>query len=279
MGKKTKLIKIISTLSILTLFFTISSSLVIYAGNPPDQANSSMVVSPDQVPADGTTVATITVTLKDNLGTPLSGDSVTLSALGDPRAVFSPASAVLDAMGIATFSATSTMPGTDAISVTDTTTSTTLSSLGQVIFTSVSVPSTDTSNANCSKTYPSNAPNLYQVTAGQTSTTLFYAEPSSDFDGYTISYGTTSSADGYNITYSQGRVGSANKYTVSDLTPKTIYYFKIRANNGCATGPWSSVLSSSSQTLPEAGPSNFLTFGLIGAMLIVVGSSLVIKLR
>ena len=132
---------------------------------------------------------------------------------------------------------------------------------------------------SCSDTYPTDAPNLYQVVSSSSSATLYFVEPKSEFDGYTISYGTTSSAESYNTTFSYSRTGAATSYTVNNLTPKTTYYFKVRANKGCATGPWSNSLSSSGAELPKTGPDNTMMAVGLGAFgLIVLGLSLFLLL-
>lgn len=126
----------------------------------------------------------------------------------------------------------------------------------------------------CGKEIPADAPNLYQVSKSSSSATLYFVEPASSFDGYTISYGLTSGADTYNTTFSGSRTGTATNHTVNDLTPKTTYYFKVRANNGCATGPYSSVLSSLG-VLPTTGPNNtILGLGVGGIFLVLAGFAL-----
>lgn len=135
-----KLRHLIFFFSFITLLF--SSSTIAFAGNPPDAANSSLTAT--EVPANGTTTSTITVTLKDSTGTALAGDSVQLVNTSDSTIKILPVTAVLDATGSATFTATSTTAGTDPIDVTDTTTTTTLTALGNVIFDPVATPTPTT---------------------------------------------------------------------------------------------------------------------------------------
>lgn len=135
--------------------------------------------------------------------------------------------------------------------------------------------STDTP---CGNPYPIDAPNLYQVSMSSTSATIYFVEPHSDFDSYSIFYGLTQDANSYSVTFNQGRVGSANKYTINDLYPKTTYYFKMAANNGCATGPLSLTVSSNPKkpvTLPVAGPGNvILGVGVGGILIFLTGIAL-----
>lgn len=127
----------------------------------------------------------------------------------------------------------------------------------------------------CGQQAPSDAPNLYQVSMSSSSATLYFAQPTSQFDGYSIFYGLTPSADAYSVSFKMGVLNGAVKYTVNDLFPKTNYYFKVRATNGCAAGPFSSTVSTNIKgagNLPETGPSNtFLTIGVGGLALMFVG--------
>jgi len=275
--------KLFSTVFII-LGFIVGGILLtqpVFAGNPPDAANSSLVGN--NVPADGTTQSTITITLHDSSDVPLSGDTVSLSAPGDSTAVFSPASTTLDASGIATFSATSTQVGTDAITVTDTTTSTTLTALGNVTFDPVpTTASIATGPPACNDTTPAAAPSLYQVVAHETSADLYIAPPNTVYDGFTISYGLSAEAIDYSLHVNQGAVGSAIKYTINDLTKNTVYFFKVRATNGCASGPWSGVVSSQNssnlKTLPATGPGSLMLIGVFGSLVTIVGLFMVLAL-
>jgi len=251
-------------LVILSVIFLSLSPTTAYAGNPPDAAHSSL--SATEVPAGGSQ-STVTVTLQDSSGTPLAGDVVKLSDTADSTIVFSPATATLDASGSATFSAASSQAGTDSIDVIDTTTNTTLNALGHIIFDAAPTPA----SPQCSSTAPTSAPNIYQVVAANSTATIYLSPPSSSFDGFTVSYGLDANADTYNATFSQGNTGAAVKYTINSLTPNTKYYFKVRANNGCATGPWSNVMSSTGQSsLPITGSMDFVYLGL-GALLLIFG--------
>jgi hypothetical protein len=81
--------------------FMLQAQVQFVAGNPL-AGDSSLTVSPGTIPADGTT-ATITVTLKDMNGNPVSGQAVTLTATGMNNTL-TPSSGNTDASG--TFTAT-----------------------------------------------------------------------------------------------------------------------------------------------------------------------------
>jgi hypothetical protein len=265
--------------------FSLLNPLVAWAG-PPDAAHSSIVAS--EVPANGSTSSTITVTLKDSSDVPLTDDTVSIAIPSDTTAVITPSSLTLNPIGIATFSATSTTPGTYSINVTDTTQATTLTALGTVIFDTVATTTTSSSSSSnnsgtpsnsCSETAPNNAPNFYQVNWNKTSATLYFTQPADVFDGYIISYGLNSNANNYSVSFTQGSTTGAIKYTVNNLSSDLGYYFKVRAVKGCAAGPWSVVRSVNANAVPVAGPGNLtMILGAGGLSLIIVGMCLFLLL-
>lgn len=259
----------------ITAFFPVQFA---FAGNPPDAAQSTLSATSagsDKTSADGTSQVSMTVTLKDSGAVALAGDSVSLSIPSDSTAVISPTSATLDVNGQAVFTITSTQVGTDNIDVTDTTTSTTLTALGSVIFeTPPSNPSTKTTPTTCQSASPKNAPGLYQINMIQDTAVLYFAPPNDTYDGFTISYGLTQSANSYTTHFSQGASSGAISYTVNSLTPKSTYYFKVRADNGCAPGPWSQVVTPLTK-LPVTGPNDiFITIGMSALGIFLTGTLL-----
>jgi hypothetical protein len=259
---------------------------------PPDSTNSSLTAT--TVPADGGTASSITVTLIDSGLVALAGDSVSISISGNATAVVTPSSLTLDANGQATFSATSTTAGTYNIDVTDITQAATLTALGTITFDAVPTPTPtlepvtssdenstgESSSSSCSNQAPTDAPSFYQVQWNKTSATLFFVQPATQFDGYTISYGLNPSASNYSVSFQQGYSTGAIQYTINDLQPKTGYYFKVRAKNGCAAGPWSEVRNVNvTNSVSAAGPGNLaMLLGAGGFSLIVLGACLFILL-
>ncbi|HVZ11990.1 MAG TPA: Ig-like domain-containing protein [Patescibacteria group bacterium] len=230
---------------LLSLFFmsTMTATMVL-AGSPPDAGHSTLSPNPSSVVADGSTTSSIQVTLHDSSGNALVGDSVSVIAPSDSAAVISPSSATTDSNGLATFTIHSTTVGTDSLNVVDNTTSTTLNSLGQVVFTSSSTP---TPTPSCSDTVPS-APSLNNpTTSGTSGLTLTWTAPSTgSVSYYLVSYGI---ATGQYI-YGNPNVGNVTSYTVGGLSSGKNYYFAIKAVNSCGTpGPYSNEVSNS----PGAG--------------------------
>ncbi len=86
---------------------------VTFTAAPPAEAISTVAVEPASVPADGTTAATATVTVNDVLGRPVAGATVVLSF--SATATIEPASATTGADGVATFTLTSSTPGTGGL--------------------------------------------------------------------------------------------------------------------------------------------------------------------
>src|SRR6185503_12848605 len=64
----------------------------------------------------------------------------------------------------------------------------------------------------CTDTAPTDAPNLYQITPGQSSATLYFAPPGGAYTGFVISYGLDENANTYNATLSQGTTTGAVTY-------------------------------------------------------------------
>jgi len=145
----------------------------------------------------------------------------------------------------------------------------------------------------CTDTAPTEAPNLYQITPGQGSATLYFSPPSGSYTGFIISYGLDANANTYSATMTQGTTTGAITYTVNALTPNSKYYFKVQAINNCATGPFSSAVSadigSSGSTTsptgtstgavktPVTGPEDILYFGLAGLLVAAGGFGVFLK--
>jgi hypothetical protein len=79
----------------------------------PSASASTVLVSPSSVPADGTTVATVTVTVREALGQPVAGVTVALANSGS--ATIAPATATTSAAGVATFLVRSSTAGSGTL--------------------------------------------------------------------------------------------------------------------------------------------------------------------
>jgi hypothetical protein len=97
-----------------------------------DAESSSLSASPVAVPADGATPATITVSLRDDFGLPVTNNTVSLS--GDGTAIITPNSSSTDSNGNITFDVVSSTPGVENFTATDTSDSVVVSQAVSVVF-------------------------------------------------------------------------------------------------------------------------------------------------
>jgi len=104
------------------------SDIVLYTGGDTpfstiapvvDPATSTVAASPSAVPADNTSTSTITVTLKDAGGSPVSGKQVSLD--GNGSAVITTANNTSDANGVVNFSVRSSSEGLETFTATNVT--------------------------------------------------------------------------------------------------------------------------------------------------------------
>ena len=142
-------------LSPTSLVSPLASYFYPFGGGGSGVSFSQVEVSPNSLPADGKTPATVTVTLLDANGFPLSGKQVAVSAflqlasggVAPLTSVIQPAG-VTDSSGRATATLTSTRAGTAMISATDVTDGVALAEKPKVQFVSALVaPGQDLANA------------------------------------------------------------------------------------------------------------------------------------
>ncbi len=116
-------------------------------------ANSTVVSAPTSVPADGTSTATITVTVRDQgvSPQPIIGATVTL-AQGSGHSIISPSSATTGSSGVATFTATDVH--TEPVTYTATAGGVVLTQTASVTFGSLTVSPTDSTVVAASSTAP-----------------------------------------------------------------------------------------------------------------------------
>ena len=135
------------------------TATIVYVAGPPDpfSATSTVVASNVNPPSDGTTPTTLTVTLTDEFGNPVSGQAILLAALprGD-SAIIRTGITTTNAFGVATFTATDATAEVVTFQATDITDgSTTLTSEAVVTFGQASlapVPSATSSDLALSRT-------------------------------------------------------------------------------------------------------------------------------
>lgn len=122
-----------------------SQATVTFVSLPPSASRSTVTADPTTIPAStGDFTSTVTVTVLDDNGLPVSGSTVTLTSSGTGNAI-TPASAVSDASGVATFTFSSTVAETKTL--TATAGGTTITQTATVTVTAAS-PSAQQSSAN-----------------------------------------------------------------------------------------------------------------------------------
>jgi hypothetical protein len=203
---------------------------------------STVSASPGSVTADGTTTSTVTVTLKDAYGNPVSTKTVSLAKNSGPGTpTISAASGPSSSSGVVTFTVKSTTAGTDVFAATDTTDSTAITQTANVVFTPgaathlvfVQQPTTTTAGSAISPAvtvYVEDA-NGNVVTNNSSSVTI-----SSGTTGFTGGSTLTVAAVNGVATFSAvdpTTTGTANTLTASDgaLTGATSNQFTVNAAN------------------------------------------------
>jgi hypothetical protein len=90
----------------------------------------------------------------------------------------------------------------------------------------------------CGDTVSSEIPGVFQANAIDTKMAIFFSPLTSGVNGYYLAFGTDPNNMLYGAQYGH-YPGGVNKIIINDLSPNTLYYYKVRAQNGCATGWWS----------------------------------------
>lgn len=99
------------------------------------------------------------------------------------------------------------------------------------------------SNSSCTAQAPTSAPNLFQIDVTNTTATLYFSPPGDPYNSFYISFGNGTNSEGYSAQFSTGHSTGVIYYTVRELSPSTVYTFKVRGGNGCKPGPWSNTLT------------------------------------
>lgn len=93
----------------------------------------------------------------------------------------------------------------------------------------------------CNDTVPQGAPFLRVSSTGTNSVALSWSQGEGPMSYYLVAYGTSRGVPQYGNANIGGQ--GTTSYTVSGLSGGRTYYFKVRAGNGCAPGPYSNEVS------------------------------------
>jgi len=94
----------------------------------------------------------------------------------------------------------------------------------------------------CRNEKPSSTPDLFQINAQGTSLKLFFSPVTNNRDRYYVSYGTQAGSPQYGFEFENSENGVIS-VDVQSLQANTVYYFTVRAGNGCMPGDWSNELA------------------------------------
>ncbi len=200
---------------------------------PPSSASpaqSTVSASPTAVPDNGTSTATVTVTLLDSQGNPVSGKSVSLSQSSGASSLISAASGASDTSGVVTFTVTDTVSETVTYTATDTTDGIPLQQTATVAF---APPSSLPVDAAQSTVYasPSSVPDD-GATPATIEVTLLDSQ-GSPVSGKTVTL-TQSSGASSAISPASGVSDSSGMvtFTVTDAVPETVTYTAADTTDG-----------------------------------------------
>ena len=225
----------VDTTDSLTLPATAS---VDFYGHDPDPEVSSITATPGKVADDGTTRATVRVTLEDTGGAPVSGKHVTVHASGG--AIVSPSGATTTASGLAVFHVTDTQAETVTLTAADPADHVTLATPAYVRF--VALPSATLSTLDVDETdVASNGRGFATVTATLRDAqgraipnTLVDLRPLSGSSIVKRKLDTTTGPAGTPATggFGAGSGTPTNSFMVTDQTAETVTYEAVDTADG-----------------------------------------------
>ncbi|MFA5025919.1 MAG: S8 family serine peptidase [Candidatus Shapirobacteria bacterium] len=92
----------------------------------------------------------------------------------------------------------------------------------------------------CNDRIPLTAPDLFRISTKKGSATIVYTPVNEQITGYAVMYGHKKGDERYAAMISPLHNNQGEQsFTINKLNPKTTYYFKVTAYNGCVSGPWS----------------------------------------
>ncbi len=106
----------------------------------------------------------------------------------------------------------------------------------------------------CYLNVSSKAPWLFGGSPNYHSVEINFIDYSGSEDSYVLEYGTESGKYIYSSSFSDQTNNASKYYIVNHMAPNTDYYFRIKAVNGCAFGPWSNEIKVTTNSLFDLEP-------------------------
>jgi len=247
----------------------VATASVTFAAPIASAANSRVAASPTQVPSNGTTPSTITVTLHDQAagtGQPMAGKVVTLAPSGG-SSVITTVSGTTDSTGTATFTVTDAMAEVVTYTAKDTTDNVTVTSTAAVTFGTIVVSGGASTVTATDSTAEANA--------GTSVTVTLLSAGGSPVSGKSVSLSASPSATATitpNSVVTNG-AGQAN-FSVSDSTAESVVFSAEDVTDSIAITPTATVAfqvagpSASASTI-AASPTSVPADGLSSSTIIV----------
>lgn len=92
----------------------------------------------------------------------------------------------------------------------------------------------------CNDSFPIFTPDLFKIKTTRGSAKIVYTPVRDKITGYAVMYGLKKGDERYAALISPINNNEGEQsFTINKLNPKTTYYFKVAAINGCVSGPWS----------------------------------------
>lgn len=95
----------------------------------------------------------------------------------------------------------------------------------------------------CTDAVPVGEPDFFQINRTKTSATLYFTPVNDNVENYHVIYGLWQGDERFGSLSTHVTKETNNgvqSFTISDLNPKSEYWFKVAPVNGCAVGTWSS---------------------------------------
>ncbi|OGM26396.1 hypothetical protein A2628_00005 [Candidatus Woesebacteria bacterium RIFCSPHIGHO2_01_FULL_40_22] len=113
---------------------------------------------------------------------------------------------------------------------------------------------------SCQDQKPTDWPNLFQINVNANQAILYYAPINGSNSNYYISFSEKSNTYEHGTLTEQGPSTGVLSYTVTDLKPKTTYYFRVRGQNGCMPGAWSNEMKITTTKGTSSGKAYYKNF-------------------